>query len=451
MRIKAALAESGSLMRLALPVAGGLLLTGGLGTVETLFVGRLGPLPLAAMSLTTSVLLIPFCIIYGLLYPQSVLIGKAFGSVDPAGVAAEFRQGLKLGLVVGCAIMLVMIGLWFVLPYLGQPPEVLSIMKPYWMLSAGSLVPFALMCVLRNLLEAIERQGMALIMAVLMIGFCVPLNYGLIFGGFGWPGLGLTGCGLAVFLSPWLTFFSMMAIIRADKKFHPFTAANHTESTAAMASGAAIRRQFAEGWPVSLQYCLEGGSVAVAGLIVGQLGALPLAANQIVVNLSSTVYMLPLGISSALSIRLAQADGQGRGEARRAIGHAGFAIAVGWGVVLSLIALLFGDKVAQAFTDDPVVIAMAKPALLVLGFMQIADGLQCTAVGALRGLMDNRWPTRVSGLCYWGVALPLSWLGAVPLGYGVAGAWAGFTIGLAVAAVWLLLRFERLCAAPQKA
>jgi MATE family multidrug resistance protein len=196
------------------------------------------------------------------------------------------------------------------------------------------------------------------------------------------------------------------------------------------------------GW----QYVLEGGAVAVVGVLVGWLGAIALAANQVVMAVAGVLYMVPLGVAAATGIRVAQAIGGDQRSRLRAIGLAGLATATAWLVVATVLLTVFARPIARAFIDDPAVIGLAAALFFTVGLMQVFDGVQSVSLGALRGMLDSHWPTRVSLLAYWGLAVPLAWVAGIVLDWGLVGLWAGFGIGLAIAAYALLQRFLTLTA-----
>jgi MATE family multidrug resistance protein len=193
---------------------------------------------------------------------------------------------------------------------------------------------------------------------------------------------------------------------------------------------------------MATQYLLEGGSAAIGGLMIGLFGAVALAANQIASSVTSILYMLPLGMSAAVSIRIAQAAGGGMPGRLASIGYAGIGLVTIWTAGFTVLLVVLGDVIAGLIVSDPVLIAAAATFFVVFAIMQVVDGVQSVALGALRGILDNDWPTMVSLIAYWLIALPVAWVVAFPLGFGAPGVWAGFGTGLAVAAVALLWRFR---------
>lgn len=435
------LAECGSLIRLALPLVAGLAASTMITVVDTAMLGPLGPEPLAAVSLTTSFLIILFAGLYGFLGPVAILVGQAHGAGDAASVARIVRHAHVLAVGAGLVGAVLLALSLLLLPALDQPPEVVAIIGPYWLAMAASMVPFCMTLVFKNWFDAIDRPWLGVAFMMLILIAKVPLNEMLIYGAFGLPGFGLTGAGLSSLLAQSLGLGAMAA-------YATFAPSMRVYRTAAKLARADFVQQTREGLPMGVQYCLEGGSVAVATLFIGWLGAVALAANQIAFSVGALLYMLPLGMAAAASIRVAQAVGEGsvdEAKLRRVgpIGLAALGLVTVWTVAFSGLLLLGGRTIAGWFVDDAAVISVTAAIFFTFGIMQVFDGVQSVALGALRGMLDNRWPTNVSLIAYWLVALPAAYLFGFPLGFGAAGVWFGFGLGLMVAAAMLSRRFWR--------
>ena len=428
------LGEVPALVALAVPVVAGLVGGSLLSVVDSVMLGPLGEVPLAAASLTQSVLVIFYAGLYGLVGAVGILTGQAYGAGDTQRVSGILRHGLVIGISGGVAGAAAMVALLFVLPYTGQPEEVMAVMPLYWIAMSLLLVPFALTMVVKQFLDSIGRPWTGAILTILPVVLNIPFNWLLIYGRLGFPKLGLVGAGIAslgafaggfVMMLLYLSYASSMAPYRSAVRLHK---GGYSELTR-------------EGYPMSIQYLAEGSSVAIAGVLIGLLGATALAANQIVFSVGVLVYMAPLGMSGAVSIRIAQAMGAGATHRIRAIGLAGVGIVTLWMLTFTLIMVVWGKPVSAMFVNEPPVIAAATAMFVAVGVMQVFDGLQSVSLGALRGILDNRWPTRVSLIAYWLIALPLSALFGFGLGFGAPGVWAGFGIGIAVAGVLLIRRF----------
>lgn len=422
------------LLALATPLVAGLVVSALMGVVDTAMLGHLGALPLAAVSLTMSVWVIFIAGLYGFLMPVGILAGTAHGAGDAAAIASTVREGRTLALRAGMLAAIAMAAILPLLPWLGQPPEVVDAITPYWLAICAMMPGFGVSLVYKQVLEAIDRPWLAVALAFTAVLFNAGLNYVLIYGRFGVPALGLAGAGIGTAVAIWFTVGLQVLVCHRS----PTLRARFGGVAADAQRRARLNH---EGRPMGVQYVLEGGSVAVVGVFVGWLGATALAANQVVLSVAGVLYMVPLGMAAATSIRIAQAIG---GDARarlRAIGVAGLALVTAWLLLATLLLTVFATPIARAFIDDPAVVGLAAALFFTVGVMQVLDGVQSVSLGALRGMLDSHWPTRVSLLAYWGLAVPLAWACGIALGFGLVGVWAGFGIGLAVAGAMLLRRF----------
>lgn len=436
-RIAAARSEVGPIVRLAVPVILGLAASTMLGVTDTIMIAPLGTVPLAAASLVGSVIIVYYACMWGLFSVVGVDIANAHGAGDPRRIAAATRNGIVTGALVGAAAAATMLALLLAVPAMGQPPEVVAILTPYWVLMALLLIPFAILLVFKQLFDAIDRPWVGVGFALVAVLVNVPLNAVLIYGLFGLPALGLTGAGVASLVAETVGAALAWLVWRRAR----FTRRMRVRApiTRAKVAGAA-----AAGAPLSVAAMGEAGAYALAGLMLGWFGAAALAANQIVNAVGTVLYMLPLGMSTAVSIRIGQAAGAGETERLRPIALAAIGLVACWALGAAILLSLVGGAIAGALSADVEVIAIATAMFTVVALMQVVDGIQSTALGALRGLMDTTFPSVFSILAYWGFALPASYVAAFVLGLGPPGVWLGFAAGVSVAAVVLPWRFVRL-------
>lgn len=433
-RYRRSRAEIAGLVRLAVPLVAGLTTSSLLMITDTWMLGPLGAIPLAAASLTGSVVLILWAAVYGFMTPVGILIGRAFGAGDAARVASVVAHGRWLGLGIGIVLAALMIALLPLLGFAGQPREVLDVIAPYWITMALVLVPYSINLVFKQLLDAVDRAwtGVAILSIAVVVN--VPLNYALIHGVWIFPRLGLAGAAVATLVAEGTALLAFWGYWR-------FAAAMADLRLAVRLRRLGFTEQSKEGVPMGLQYLAEGSALSVAGVLIGLLGATALAANQIVFSVASVLYMLPLGMAGAVAIRIAQVLGAGEPDRVQPIGLAAMGLVTSWTVLFTTTLIVAGADIAAAFIEDRAVIAAATAMFIAVGVMQIFDGIQSVSLGALRALLDNRWPTVVTLGAYWLLALPFGWLFAIPLRFGAAGFWGGFALGLAVAALLLLRRF----------
>lgn len=434
--LKAIRQQIPSLMALAVPIVAGLGASTLLGVADAVMLAPLGPLPLAAVGITNAVAVILFTAIYGLLSALSVRVGTAQGAGQARRIPALLRNGLALGAIVGVLGAVAMVATWPLLPWWGQPSEVLDIMLPYWLATAASMLPFALLAVFKATLEAVDRPWLGTGFAMLAVVAKLPLNQALIWGIGPVPMLGLTGAGVASLLAETLALAAAWLYWQRARSMRRLRLRS-------VVSGRAMASLAREGAPLGLMYVAETGAVAVATLVIGTFGAVALAGNQVAMSVGGLLYMVPLGVAGAVAIRVAQERGARNHAALRPIAWAALSLATVWLALAAAVLGLHGQAIARSITQQPEVVAVAATLFFVFACSQVMDGVQSTMTGALRGLSDTGFPAWLSLLAYWALGLPLGWALAHPAGWGPAGVWTGFVVALGLAAPVLVWRFVK--------
>jgi MATE family multidrug resistance protein len=266
------------------------------------------------------------------------------------------------------------------------------------------------------------------------------LNWVFIYGNLGAPRLGLTGAGISTLISRTLASAVIFAWLRMD----PAMRAAWPRRWFAPLSTVRLRRMLAVGLPVSGSLLFEGGAFAAATVMMGWLGAVPLAAHQIALSCAAFTFMFSLGLSMAVGMRTSAAVGAGEHSRLRPIWIGGAGMGVVLGATNAAAFLVFGRAISYCFIDDPAVVSTATVLLVVAAIFQIFDGGQVINAAALRGLTDVKVPAVITFVAYWMVALPLGYALGIRGAFGPAGIWTGLAAGLAVAAILLGLRFARL-------
>lgn len=426
--------ELPGLLKLALPLILGLSSASLITLTDTLLLASQGTVVLACVALTGSAGLIFHAGLYGMLATISVRVGHAFGSRKPENVVQTLKAGLRLGCLVGVLGCLAMLICLPVLKWFGVPLPDEALITPYWWAMSLFLIPYSLTVVFKDVLEAIGRPWVAVYILLSAVAFNLPLSYGMIHGHFGMPAMGLLGAGIASLIAESLAVVVAFAYWRLAPSMESYRI--HIDAT--LLRWTLLLR---EGWPLGLGYLAEAGSVVIASWMLSWLGSEALAANQIAQSVGGVLYMLPLGMAAAVSIRISQAVGRGELHRVRSIGTATFVAVSIWTLGATIILAAVGQLIAGSMSEDPNVLAIAVPMLIVVAIMQMADGLQSTALGALRGLSDYHWPATVTMVSYWLLALPLSYLLAFHSSLSAAGIWVGFSCGLALSAIALPWRF----------
>ena len=434
--IIAGLREVPGVAALAVPIIVGMMATTLIGVIDTILIAPLGTAALAATGITTSALIIFYSALHGLMSVIHVRMAQANGASDHVAVSAAVRTGFVMALIAGVLGMILMLAAFPLLRILGQPNTVMAILWPYWVAKSGMLVPFTLLAVLTGLFNATGRPWTATSIAMLGALVHVPVSHGLIHGVFGWQGFGLIGAGIGSVIASLAALVTAWAYWRRSATMAPYR-------MRARVSRWDVRRGFTEGWPVSLSFSGEASAYALTGLMLGLFGPAALAANQVVHSIAAILYMVPLGMTVAVSIRVGQAVGARQPARLRPIGVGATGAVFAWMACVVVVLLLSREMVAGALTDDAGVFALALALFLATAFMQLADGLQSTAMGALRGMLDVRVPTLITIGVYWLIALPTAYVSGVVFDFGPSGVWLGYGVGIFIAAFTLQVRFWR--------
>ena len=427
--------EVPGIVKLAIPLIAGLAATTLISVADAIMLAPLGAIPLAAVGLTAAVAGLLYAAVYGMLSVLSVRIGEAWGAGEERRIPTLLRNGLVLGTMVGVAAASLMGNLWFVLPYLNQPPDVIAAMGGYWLSIALYMVPYAVLTAFKSSFDAVDRPWTGTGFAFVAVALNVPFNYVFIYGLWPVPPLGLTGAGIAALLAESIALGSALLYWRNAWSTRRLRLRRDVD-------GDDLVETVREGAPLGLLYLVETGSVTAATLLIGLFGAVALAGNEVAMSVGGVLYMVPFGVAGAVTIRVAQARGAGEDQVLRPIVLAALGLVTGWLTIAALALTFLGPQIAGLIVDDPAVIAVAAQIFTIFALFQIMDGVQSSTLGALRGMSDTRWPALVSFIAYWVISLPLGWGLATWGGMGAPGIWAGFFLGLLFAAVALVLRFR---------
>ena len=418
-------------LTLALPLIAGQLSQMLMGVADTIMVGRLGVIPLGAATFANTLLVVPFVLGIGLLTSISVRVSQASGANRTADAEEALRHGTLLALGYGLLVVLLAVLGQPMLGHLGQPPEIVAQTPTYLLTCAVSLVPALLSLAWKNHADALNHPWRPFWIMLGGVGLNVLLNWLWIRGHWGFPALGLEGAGYATLVSRIITAVVMFQWLTRS----PLVRAWTPPRWLAPCRRSAFVHLLAIGFPASIQLLIEVTAFAVAALLIGTLGAVPLAAHQVAITCAATTFMLPLGMAMAITVRVGEIVGAGDRERLHRVLFGGWLFATGFMIVSSLAFLIFGREIAGQFVRDRGVVEMAARLLIVAGLFQCFDGIQVVSANALRGVNDVHVPTGIAFVAYWLIALPAG--AALGLGYhyGPMGMWAGLAMGLAVAAV----------------
>ncbi len=429
--------ESRGTLFLAVPMMAGQLSQMLMGVADSAMVGRVGVVPLAASSFANGLLSVPFLFGIGLLQAISVRASQAHGAGNRRETGEVLRHGLVITGGAGIALVALVLIVASMLGHFGQPPEVAAEARMFFLLCGWSMLPMLLAMSFRQFSEALDHPWPPMVILFGSVVLNVFLNWVLIYGNLGAPALGLTGAGIATLLARIAALFAMIAYVFRARRFSDALPVAWRRSL----EWARVRSLLRIGLPASAQLLLEVTAFTVATIMIGWLGAQPLAAHQIALTCAATSFMFPLGIAMATSIRIGQALGANEPARVRAIGFTSFALGL---LIMGATGLVFAfgnEWLARAFVDDPSVATLAARLLVIAAFFQLFDGLQVVGAGALRGLNDATVPMVACLVGYWIVFIPFAYFAAFRFGFGAAGIWWGLAAALGIVGLSLFARF----------
>lgn len=412
---------------------------------DTVMVGHVGTVPLAAATLANTVWILGFLFPLGFTIAITPLAGAAWGERNLPAMARAVRGGARLSLLVGAVATVVLAALAPLLDRFGAPAEVASAATGYYLWIVASILPRMAFGVFKQTAEAMANTRSAMVVALVANAVNVLLNWVFIWGHWGAPAMGVAGAGLATFLSRVLMLAMMWLIWNRTSTFARLRVALRSPAVRQLDRASDrhdMRVAFRTGLPIAGQIVLEVSAFAVGAMMIGWLGAVPLAAHQVAMNLAALTFMVALGISAAATIRVSNALGAGDGRFVRDAGTAALALVLAWNAITAAMFFTLRFWLPTNYTNDPAVIALAAELLLFAAIFQIFDGSQNVGLGLLRGLNDVRIPTLMAIASYTCINIPVSYLCAFPLEMGARGVWLGFIAGLAVASILYVLRFR---------
>lgn len=404
------------------------------GLVDTAMVGRVTATELGAVTLGNVYFFSVVVFGMGLLFALDPLVSQAFGAEDHDEIEVSIQRGLLLsvGLAAVTSALLAVAEPVFVL--LRQPPEVIPVAAGYARALIAGMLPFYGFIVFRQVLQAVGRVAPVVWTIVLANLLNAGANWVLIYGNLGAPAMGALGSGWATTISRWFMFACALWLGR--RVLTRYLRRMRREVLLA----APLRRIMRLGSPIGLQLFLEFGAFGAIGVSMGWLGTNAIAGHQIALNLAAFAFMVPLGISQAAAVLVGRAVGNGNPDRARRSGGAAVLLCCLVMLVTAAIFLGVPRPLADQFTTDTGVAAIAAALIPVAGMFQLFDGLQVVCTGALRGVADTLRPMVYNVLGFWVFGIPISlWLG-FGRGMGPVGLWWGLAGGLGAVAVLLLWR-----------
>jgi len=423
------------------PLAAANLAQMAMGFTNTVIVGSLGSAALAAAGLGASLYFTVALVCSGILTAVAPLAAHAIGAGDNRRAGHVAGAGLVLAALLAVPVVAALLAANRLLVALGYEPALAAEIGRFLGAIAWAAPGFLGFAVLRSFLVAASRSRTVMIALILCIPMNAGLNWILVFGHLGAPALGIAGSGCSTAVIQWLMFTGLGAYALAAPSLAQY------RMRASLRSCNEIGRILRLGLPIGGILGLEIGVFATTGILMGLLGADALGAHQLVMNCISVVFMVPLGIAQAATVRVAVALGSGAPEAARRAGFVALALGVAYMAIMAVVLVAVPHTIAGIYVDIDApanrgLVGIALYLLAIAALFQIFDGVQAIAAGALRGYRDTTVPLLLAVIGYWGIGFAGGWLLAFPAGYGPIGLWSGLAVGLAAVAVMLTVRLH---------
>ncbi|WP_299419755.1 MATE family efflux transporter [uncultured Shimia sp.] len=429
-----------ALLRIGLPLIGGHVAQFGIGLTDTVMLGWYSVEALAAVVLGSTFFFVIFILGSGFAIAVMPLVAEADAEGDEQALRRVTRMGLWLSVIFGVVVQPLFMLSGPILLSLQQAPDVAELAQAYLRIAGLGLVPALLVMVLKSYLAALEHTRVVFWVTVAAVPVNAVVNYGLIFGNWGLPEMGVRGAAIASIL---VQFVSLVGVILYAIKALP---QHDLFARIWRPDWEVFAKVFRLGLPIGLTNLAEVGLFSASSIMMGWLGTVTLAAHGIALQLASLAFMIHLGLSNAATVRAGNA--MGRKDADHMARGAWVAIVASllMAFVAVAIFLIFPEQLLGAFIDPQevqrdAIVATGVTLLYVAALFQVMDGAQVMALGLLRGVQDTRGPMVIAAISYWGIGVPSAYVLGFTFGMGGEGVWLGLVCGLTAAGILLMYRF----------
>jgi len=410
-----------------------------LSFADTMMVGRCGTAELGAASFVNNMFNLVIVFSTGFSYGLTPFVGNHYGRGENASVGRILKNALAVNAVVAAGLMALMFVLYLNIHRLGQPAELLPLMRPYYIVLLISLLFVLLFNAFKQFADGITDTVTP--MVILLGGNVVNifLNWILIYGKCGMPRMGLLGAGVATMTARILMLLCFVAVFFTAKRYRPFVR-GFKESSVNKEDFVALNKM---GMPVGLQMGMETASFSLSTIMVGWLGTVALAAHQVMLTVGQLGFMMYYGMAAAVAVRASNFHGQGDVVRVRENVSAGFRIILVMAAAVSIPLLIMRNSLGFLFADSEEVAAMVAQLVIPFAIYQFGDGLQCNYSNALRGISDVKMVMVYAFIAYFLISLPSAYIFGFILDWGLTGIWMSFPLGLTSAGLLFYRRYRR--------
>jgi len=433
--------ELNVLLRLSSPMIATQFFIMGMGFVDTAMSGQYSSLDLAGVAMGGVILWPLFMLFAGVLTALTPMVSQHVGGGRRLAVGALIQQGIWVAMIFGVILFLLVRISEPLLILFDVAPEAVSIAMAYLKAASWGCPAVMLYVTLRYACEGLGQTLLPMLIAGTTLPINAGLNYVLIYGLFGAPELGGEGCGWATAITMWFELGVMLLVIR-----RPWLRNTGLFERVLKPKLATIKSILQVGLPIGMTMFLEMTVFSLVSLLVGSIGIAAIGANTIGGNLNWFVFVIPMALGSAASIRVGYHVGAKDYALAAKVARLSVLISATYAFLASLVLVLGREVLPRIYTSDPAVLALTAEVLLIVAAYQFFDCTQATMIGALRGYKDTQYPMIISIIGYWLIALPvgtiLGW-GLLGWNLGVLGFWIGLGCGVGFVALFAVVRLYR--------
>lgn len=431
--------ESSALIKVAIPAILAQLAQMTLGVVDTLMAGNYSKHALAAVGTGANTFMVIFALYLGLSFALNPMVSHYNGQGQFKKIGKTFQMGMFIAVAFGLVALVALRNSHPALLFMGVTPDIADLTADYLHAMSWATIPGFLFIALRSSNEGLFSTKAIMICSFLVIPFNVLFNTWFIYGGLGLAPMGAVGVGYATSLVWALLFLFLLIYTYKNKRYAHLDIFKNI----GWPKIALIREYFSVGTPIAVGMLMEVGLFGMVGIMVARYGVDLTGAHQIAMNIATVAFMIPLGLSVAITARVGFWQGKQDFSQMRLAGYCGIGLSVFFQALSVSLMLLFRHDFVGFYTDNPELITLAGSLIFLAAIFQFSDGLQINSAGALRGMKDTKIPMIYMGIAYWVFGFPIGYYLAEYKGMKVQGFWIGIIVGLSIAAVLLLTRFIR--------
>ena len=427
------------IFRLGLPILIGQIGTILVGFADTAMVGNYSTAALASASFVNNVFNVAIFASLGFAYGLTPIVGALFSQQKYGRIGAMMRSAVVANLLFALLLSAIMGCVYLFLDRLGQPVELLPIIRPYFLIVLSGMIPVTLFNIFAQWSYAINHTRMPMWIILSANSLNILGNYLLIYGNWGCPELGLNGAGLATLIARVLSAVVIIGIFFWSRHYREYRLGYQSSRISANDVSEVSRASV----PVAAQMAVESGSFTVAAIMAGWIGAVSLASYQVIVMLGTLGFCVYYSMAAAVAVLVSNACGLNDRLLMRRTAMSGYVILMSIATCSSLIFIFFGADVIEFFSQDPEVIALSLTLIVPLVMYQYGDATQITFANALRGtgnVMPMMWISVVSYLI---VGIPATYLLGFTFGLELYGILLSFSVSLFLAGGLFLYYFIR--------